>query len=167
MGRADRAMHGPCHTADQHYGLDKRQESTPGHTGRKIWCRQNHKAFGCMVLTYIPKEKRTSKTTPVSKLHVGIYLGKTEDVRDGMDTEDLEFDFKAQRWVIGGTKRGVVDPKAYPTVFPLRLLPLPTVTGENTQTLERFLESKCLWLNSTRPDIPIRVAVKKVRVCGI
>ncbi len=97
--------------------------------------------FGCMVLTYIPKEKRISKATPVSKL--GIYPGKTEDVRDGMDTADFEFDFEAQRWVIGGTRRGVVDLKAYPTVFPLRLLPLPTVTGENTQNLERFLESKC------------------------
>ena len=129
-------------------------------TGEKYGADKTIQPFGCMVLTYIPKEKRTSKATPVSKL--GIYLGKTDDVRDGMDTADLEFDFKAQRWVIGGTRRGVVDLKAYPTVFPLRLLPPPNLSGDNTQTLEGFLESKCPWFQ--QGPIPIGVAVKKGKV---
>ena len=114
------------------------------------------------VLTYIPKEKRISKATPVSKL--GIYLGKTDDVRDGMDISDLEFDFKAQRWVLGGTRSGVVDLQAYPTVFPLRLLPLPQVKGGSTQTLEDFLESTCPWFQ--HGQIPTGVAVKKGKVAS-
>ena len=69
-------------------------------TGEKYGADKTIQPFGCMVLTYtcIPKEKWISKVTAVSKL--GIYLGKTDEVRDGMDTTDLEFDFKAQRWVI-------------------------------------------------------------------
>jgi hypothetical protein len=118
--------------------------------------------FGCMVLVYIPKEKRISKATPVSKL--GVYLGKTDDVRDGMDVADLEFDFKEQRWVIGGVSRGVVDAKTYPTVFPLRLLPPPVKKGDITPTLETFLESQCPWFQQGK--IPTGVEVKKGKVAS-
>ncbi len=76
-------------------------------TGETYGADKTIQPFGCMVLPYIPKEKRASKATrPVSKL--GMYLGKTDAVRDGMDTADLEFDFKAQRRVVGGTRRRAV-----------------------------------------------------------
>ena len=81
-----------------------------------------------------------------------------------MDTADLEFDFKAQRWVISGTRSGVVDLKAYPTVFQLRLLPLPKVKGGSSATLEDFLESTCPWFQ--HGPIPTGVEVKKGKVAS-
>ena len=87
-----------------------------------------------------------------------------------MDISDLEFDFKAQRWVIGGTRSGVVDLQAYVPYGLSVKATTPSIGKGREHTDFGGLPRVHVPVVSTWPDTHRSCSKEgqgRIRVCGI